>query len=258
MSIRKKIIFFFIILFYSSCGLQSQNMNNHVNADTKTTKKEKPKIIKSICEDNNNCKNICNNLFQDELLDRCYEQSVSDVNQLKVVINNMRKNKWKNIKSQSLKILTDFDKDIWAKYSGTNDIFSKDMLIWIAKNPDIAEILDPSSRVLKNAFIELGSAFDKEDKIKYGMKCHIEEQNKEPYSFFAVSALEGNSKAFEAGHKLLSEECENTDEVLQFTCIKQIYCSLNHIVFSELKNIDSSFRSSLCLVKPATIDCFKL
>ena len=156
-----------------------------------------------------------------------------EIGQLNIVYSAMEKGNWDSIKQEYLKSLVDFDDSIWVKYARVNNkVSAREMLLWVAKEEDVAELLDEDRFVLKNAFTVLGSPAHKDIVVFEGMKVNLDIDRNQ--TFFEVSALNKNDKAFKAAHELLTEECEE-----QKNCIKNLYCDLNQsVVFGKLNELE--------------------
>ena len=186
-----------------------------------------------VCSVSTACQKTCKKIFETSanLYEKCLEETTDDVSDLNKVISAMEKGNWKSIKGGSLKVLMDFDKDIWPKYAGIRDKATiEEMLLWVAENEDIATHLDEKHQVLKRAFTVLGAPAGADTVVREGMEKDVDK--KEKLSFFEVSAFENNKPAFEGAHQLLKEECEE-----ELFCIEKFYCKLNKtLVFGKLNN----------------------
>ena len=195
-----------------------------------------PSLLDSVvdCEESDLCKQQCNKLFSIDvlLLNKCLDQKSNIVSKMNSVFPPMQKGNWKSIKADSLKALIDFDDDIWPKYAGVNTTQSREMLLWVAKNKDIARLLDDDHKILGNAFRVLGFAsYDK--KVQEGMNKDVDLDNQ--HTFFEVSVHSENDSAFKAAHELLRKECGENNK----PCVKKVYCNIGRdLVFGKLNNLD--------------------
>lgn len=187
------------------------------------------------CADSSRCVEICKKLFSAEshFLSKCLKANSFEIGQINVVYSAMEKGSWDSIKQEHLKSLVDFDDSIWVKYARVNNrVSAREMLLWVAKEEDVAALLDDDNLVLKNAFTVLGAASYKDIAVFEGMKKNVDIDRNQ--AFFEVSALNKNDKAFKAAHALLKEECEERKN-----CIKQLYCELNQsVVFGKLNELE--------------------
>ena len=225
------VLFLFIVTFQSSCGLFSDSTGDDEDPDDKNG----PNLETSVeCSDSARCKQQCNKLFTTDasLLDKCLDQKSSDVSQINAAFSPMEKANWDSIKAISLDVLVDFDKNIWPKYAGINRVKAREMLLWVAKNDDIADLLDEDHNILRNAFSTLGST-SYDEKVQTGMTEDVDlEENR---TFFEVSIHNNNDKAFKAAHELLKEECGENDRF----CVREVYCSIeNDLVFGTLNRLE--------------------
>ena len=213
----------FMLFLHSSCQPSSKK-------DPQTSLNQNPEGGASAeCSTVPKCQLRCTTTFETskKLYDKCLEETSDDVIELDKAISGMEKGNWKVIKAESLKVLVDFDQDIWPKYAGVrNKTTVQEMLLWIAENEDIAEHV--YQKVLEQAFYVLGANANKGEMIREGLKVYVD--TKENRSFFEVSAFKKNRKAFEEAHKLITEECSKDPY-----CLKKFYCELNKtLVFGKL------------------------
>ena len=197
--------------------------------------KEEPKFVDAECTEDSRCKEQCKKLFslETDLLNKCLKQDVADVSQLNVVVSAMDKGNWNSIKPEPLKILVDFDEDIWVKYADVNIARAKEMLVWVAKNEEIANHLGDEQAPLKAAFASVGGERFREDiRVIEGMKAEVEVNKRR--TFFEESVHNQNDTAFEAAHALLKRECNESK-----ACIQKVYCDIGEsLVFGKLNTLD--------------------
>ena len=204
--------------FSVSCGLGDASEGDDSEG--------KLKFVEAECTDDQRCKEQCKKLFglEADLLDKCLKQDSADVSQLNVVISAMDKGNWTSIKPEPLKILVDFDEDIWVKYADVNIARAKEMLVWVAKNEEIAGHLGDEQAPLRVAFANVGGERFHEDKrVIEGMKVDVEGNKNR--TFFEESVHSENDTAFKAAHELLKRECDE-----EKTCIKTLYCEIGESV----------------------------
>lgn len=194
-----------------------------------------PKFVEAECTEDSRCKEQCKKLFslETDLLNKCLKQDSADVSQLNVVISAMDKGNWNSIKPDPLKIIVDFDEDIWVKYAGVNIARAKEMLVWVAKEEEIANHLGDEQAPLKAAFASVGGERFREDiRVIEGMKAEVEINKKR--TFFEESVHNQNDTAFEAAHELLKRECDESK-----ACIQKLYCDIGEsVVFGKLNTLD--------------------
>jgi len=215
-----------------SCGLFSGESTSRV--DGEETALEFAGDVSSRCSDSERCRSYCDDLFSHDisLRDKCVDQNSDDVSKLNAAVSAMETGNWSSIKSEHLSILVEFDEDIWPEYAGINDrVSAQSMLLWIAQEEEIADLLGEEQKVLKNAFAVLGDpAYS--GVVLEGMKKFVDLDNDQ--SFFEVSALQGNDNAFQEAHALLRKECGNNEP-----CIKKFYCEINQDrVFGKLNELE--------------------
>ncbi len=226
------VLFLFIVTFQSSCGLFGDSTVGDEDPDDGKNVLDLEDAVE--CSDSARCKQQCNKLFTTDasLLEKCLDQKSSDISQINAAFAPMEKANWEAVKALPLAFLVDFDEDIWPKYAGINRVKAREMLLWVAKNDDIADLLDEDHNVLRNAFSALGSSsYDK--KVQAGMIEDVDLE--ENHTFFEVSVHNNNDKAFRAAHELLKEECGENDKL----CVKKVYCDIGHDpVFGTLKRLE--------------------
>ena len=218
------------ILVNSSCKLGGGQTSD----STKVTLTEGKDGEDSVeCSTRPACQLKCKTVFETskDLYDKCLEEKSDDVIELDRAISAMEKGSWKSIKPGALKVLVDFDEDLWPKYAGVRDKdIVQDMLLWVAENPDVSEHV--YQEVLKKAFTVLGQPASEDEVVREGMTKDVD--IKEKRTFFEVSAFKKNQSAFESAHELLVQEC-NEDPY----CIRKFYCALNKtLVFGKLNSWD--------------------
>lgn len=222
--------FIFILLFISSCGLFSDEEEEE---DSSTPTFTGDSSLE--CADSRRCVEICKKLFSAEshFLSKCLKTNSFEIGQINVVYSAMEKGNWDAIKQEQLKSLVDFDESIWVKYARVNNrVSAREMLLWVAKEEAVAELLDEDHLVLKNAFTTLGAPAYENIVVFEGMKTNVDIDRNQ--TFFEVSALNKNDRAFKAAHGLLEEECEE-----QKNCIKTLYCDVNQfVVFGKLNELE--------------------
>ena len=210
-----------------SCGLGDDSKEEGSEGEIK--------FVDAECTEDPRCEERCKKLFslETDLLNKCLEQDSADVNQLNIVVSAMDKGNWNSIKPEPLKILVDFDEDIWVKYVGVNIARTKEMLVWVAKNEEIANHLGDEQAPLKVAFASVGGErFHEDIRVIEGMKAEVEGNTGR--TFFEESVHNQNDTAFKAAHRLLKRECDERK-----TCIKKVYCDIGEsVVFGKLNNLD--------------------
>ena len=220
----------------TSCGIFSSDSNELLeNGNNEKFEGD----VSSKCVDSLKCKEVCKKLFseQSSLLDKCRNQESGDVSKLKTAVTGMEKGSWAAIKTEYLYILTNFDKNIWPKYAGVVYVKSREMLLWVAKNKEIADLLDEEHEVLRRAFKILGAPAHADIVVFDGMKKDVDVEKAQ--SFFEVSALAeegaGNDKAFKAAHELLKSECGENKK----SCVKSLYCAVDQDkVFAKVNELE--------------------
>ena len=232
----RKCLFCFLILglatvfFNSSCKLGG---NQTDDSTTVTLTKGVDGEGSVECSTRPACQLKCKTVFETskDLYDKCLEEKSDDVIELDRAISAMEKGSWKSIKPGALKVLVDFDEDLWPKYAGVrNKEIVQAMLLWVAENPNVSEHV--YQEVLKEAFTALGQPASEDSAVRKGMNEDVD--IKEKRTFFEVSAFKKNQSAFESAHELLVQEC-NEDHY----CIKKFYCALNKtLVFGKLNSWD--------------------
>ena len=226
------LFFLFIVSFSGSCGLFSSESEKKDEDDENVDKFRGD--ISLECSQSERCKGYCNDLFaaNPSLLSKCLDQESDDVTNLNAVISSMEKSSWDSIKKEPLYILVNFDDSIWPKYASVNSTVSaQEMLLWVAKEEEVADLLDEKNEVLRKAFTILGAPAHKDSVVFEGMKQDVDLDNRQ--SFFEVSALNKNDKAFRAAHDLLKEECNSK------ACIKRLYCDIDAtFVFGKLNELE--------------------
>lgn len=222
---------FIIVSFNNSCGLFSADSDNEEEVETGGF----TGISSVECSSSQRCKEYCNKWFsaKSSLFDRCLDQESDDVTKLNAALSSMDKGNWDSIKKEDLSILTKFDEDLWPQYASVNSkVFARDMLLWVAKNEEIADHLDEDGEVLKNAFTVLGAPVHKKDVVFESMKVDVDLDNRR--TFFEVSVFDKNDKAFTAAHDLLKKECDSVK-----SCIKKVYCDIDATqVFGKLNELE--------------------
>ena len=66
----------------------------------------------------------------------------------------MKQGNWSAIQADDIEVLAEFDLEIWFQYADTNRRYSLNMLEWIAKTPEAANLLDDNTKILKKSFFE--------------------------------------------------------------------------------------------------------
>ncbi len=223
--------FLFIILLFSFCFFSC--------IPSETKKDDDGSAFEGVgkCTASRACQDDCNSLFirGSSLSKKCLASGIATVDDVDDVISAMKKGSWKSISASELESFTQFDKDLWAKYSGVNKEYSRGMLSWIAEDPEVGKILNDldDDKILQKAFETLGQP--KTKAVLEGMKSCVEEELSKKQSFFELVSLENddgenNPDAFHAGHRLLREECDN-----DISCVREVYCAINQtVVFREL------------------------
>ena len=187
----------------------------------------------SICKDNPSCVDNCQELFarSSSLADRCGELSVRDVRNMKRIVLAMERGQWDSIEVDELEVIVDFDIGFWLEHVGISKESARNMLVWVAEETEIAELLDDEGEVLKRAFEEIGEAYE-DNAVIEGMKDRIDRIDNR--NFFELAAINDNEDAFTNAHHLLKEECDE-DRV----CMKGVYCSsCADIIFGQLNRLD--------------------
>ena len=223
---------FIIVSFSNSCGLFSADSDNE-GKDDETGGFTGASSLK--CSSSQRCKEYCTKWFsaKSSLFDECLDQESDDVTKLNAALSSMDKGNWDSIKKEDLSVLIKFDEDLWPQYASVNNkVFARDMLLWVAKNEEIANHLDDDNEVLKNAFTVLGAPAHKNDVVFAGIKVDVDLDNRR--TFFEVSVFDNNDKAFTAAHDLLKKECDSVK-----ACIKKVYCDIDAtVVFGRLNTLD--------------------
>ena len=217
--------------FGSSCGLFSED-----SGDDEVGEADKFGGVTTLeCSSSQRCRGYCDKWFttNSSLLDKCFEQESDDITKLNATILSMEKGSWDSIKTENLHILTKFDEDLWPKYASVNNKPSlREMLIWVAENEEIADLLDEDNEVLKNAFTILGAPTHEDEAMFEGMKQDVDVDRRR--TFFEVSVFNNNNEAFKAAHALLKEECND-----RRTCVKKVYCDIDvDSVFGRLNELE--------------------
>lgn len=232
MSFWNILFFVFVMGFSSSCGVFSgESKKTDENEGTEQFGGESSLE----CSNSERCRGYCNSLFaaDSSLLSKCLDQESGDITNLNAAILSMEKGGWDSIKVEHLHILVEFDDGVWPKYAGVNDkVSAREMLLWVAKDEGIADLLDEEHKVLKNAFTVLGAPAHEQDVIFEGMKKDVDLEKRR--SFFEVSVFNKNDKAFKAAHALLKEECDDRK-----FCVRKLYCDVNQtVVFGKLNELE--------------------
>ena len=222
--------FIFFLSIFNSCGLFSEEEKEDDDSTQVFTGDSSLE-----CSDSSRCVEICKKLFSAEsvLLSKCRKTNSAEIAQINVIYSSMGKGNWDSIKTEHLKVLIDFDDDIWPKYARVNNkVSAREMLLWVAKEEDVATLLDDKQIILKNAFTIMGAPAYEEEAVFEGMKTDVDIERNQ--TFFEVSALNKNDRAFQAAHELLKEECEE-----QKNCVKTVYCDVNQsVVFGKLNELE--------------------
>ncbi len=191
--------------------------------------------VQTICHRDEGCTASCHELFvgDSDHANKCMDQTVGDVRALKVVLAAMEKGSWSSIKPDQLERALNFDSDLWLPYVDINKPWSRAFLKRVAEEPKIAELLD-DNEVLRRAFMSLVLLGSQDDQILGGMREYVDTD--ENQTFLGVAALNKNDKAFEEGHRLLSDVCQKRQ-----LCIQRVYCAIyEDIVFTRLNDLSLS------------------
>ena len=224
--------------FYVSCGFLFPDLGDSTDKNPTTPKTTTASFV--ACSSNGTCQKRCKEMFSSDssLLKKCLKEDTNDVGKMRAAFTGMSDGNWTSVKAKDLKILLEFNNEIWLKYAGINYQNSKNMLFWIAKNKDIGELLsttdgdnddeeEPDQAILKKAFKKLGESGN----IFKGMKEEVDD--KEEISFLEVCAFEKNEPAFTSAHRVLKEECNDRE-----SCVKNFYCELSKdVVFGMLNKL---------------------
>ena len=238
------LVFLLMPLFIASCGLLFGDRAQPGSEDS--TNQPELAGITAECSANNRCPALCKKMFNGEpdRLDKCLTLQSSDVGEINAVYSSMEKGSWSTIKPAYMKVLVEFDDELWPEFAKVNEkAFARNMLLWVAKQKEAAELLDEGesgddgdsegSLILKNAFSVLGLPAHKDKVVIEGMKQYVDD-SKNKQNFFQVSAFNKNDEAFKAGYTLLKAECEG-----RASCMKKFYCDIDEdIVFGRLNSLD--------------------
>ena len=230
MRVLNLLSFIFFLSIFNSCGLFSEEEKEDDDSTQVFTGDSSLE-----CSDSSRCVEICKKLFSAEsvLLSKCRKTNSAEIAQINIIYSSMGKGNWDSIKTEHLKVLIDFDDDIWPKYARVNNrVSAREMLLWVAEEEDVATLLDDKQVVLKNAFTIMGAPAYEEEVVFEGMKKDVDIERNQ--TFFEVSALNKNDRAFQAAHELLKEECEE-----QKNCVKTVYCDIyQSVVFGKLNELE--------------------
>ena len=218
---------FAVFCLYISCSSSSSNSENELDQFEKTF----GRISK--CSENPGCKSDCRRLFikDSSLVERCSSRSITDVRYMKKIVLAMERGQWSSIQASELEVVFEFNRDLWLDHAAISKNSSREMLVWVAEEEEIAELLDDDGRVLKTAFKEVGSSYGDNSVIE-GMKDRVDLTDNR--NFFEIAAVNDNNDAFKNAHNLLKKECDE-----ERVCIKQVYCSsCADIIFGRLNELD--------------------
>lgn len=189
--------------------------------------------IETICDRDDRCVASCRELFvaDSNRADKCMSQTVGNVRALKIVVTAMDRGSWSSIKPDQLRRALEFDSDLWLPYVSVNKSHNREFLKLVAEQPEVAELID-DNEILRQAFMSLVLLGSPDDKILEGMQKYVDED--ENQTFFGVAALSNNNKAFEEGHRLLSDVCQKRK-----LCVQRVYCAIyEDIVFTRLNDLN--------------------
>ena len=227
-----------VLVFTSSCGFLFGGDNTPNTTDESALKTELTGESVT-CSESNRCNTFCKKMFSAELdrLEKCLKFKSSGVGDIHTAYSSMERGRWSAIKAEYMQVLTEFDDQIWPEFAQRkNKISAREMLLWVAKQKEVALLLDKGdeeegSKILKNAFSVLGEPAEKDKAVIKGMEKKVETAKNQ--NFFQTAVMNKNDEAFKAGHTLLTAECKS-----QKSCIKSFYCDTDEdIVFGKLNTL---------------------
>ena len=223
----------FIFLFVILCGCSSPQSST----DLERSRQGDSGVfaVQTICNQDDRCVIDCRELFvgDSDHASKCMKQTVGDVRVLKTVIALMEKGSWSSVKPDQLERALEFDSDLWLPYVSANKSHNREFLKFIAEEPQAAELID-DNEILRQAFMSLVLLGSPDDKVLDGMQRYVDEDDNQ--TFFGVAALNKNNEAFEEGHRLLSDVCQQRK-----LCLQRVYCGIyEDIVFARLNELNLS------------------
>ena len=168
----------------------------------------------------------CRRLFfrDSSVVEKCGRRSVTEVRYMRRTVLAMERGQWTSIQASELKVVIEFDEEfdenLWLDHAAISKEGSQDMLVWVAEEKEIAELLDDDGEVLKAAFGKLGALYGR-DAVLEGMKNRVDRTHGR--NFFEIAAVNRNDDAFKNAHDLLKAECEDKED--ERVCMKDVYCS---------------------------------
>ena len=233
-------IVFICIFFIVSCSglfsdLEKQWSSFSSSSDT----------VRAVCSDQ--CESYCRDVFSfSDHYEKCVDLGYSSAQKVESVYSRMEKGNWSSITSEELDVLVDISIEPWLRQARSFHASAKEMLLWIAKNKDIARLLDDEGSILKEG---LGSVSYKRNVrgLKEGLSLQLEDGKR----FLEVMAWERNDEGLKKMHQLILNVCGNRDG-----CIEDVYCTYKDedIVFESITDLElhsdfsdvDVFHSGLC------------
>lgn len=232
------IVLISLFLFISCSRLFSEVEKNWFSLSSSSGASE------AVCSDQ--CERRCRDVFSHtDDYEECMSLGYSSARKVDSVYSRMRKGNWSSIESEELEVLVDISIAPWLKQAQSH-AGVREMLVWIAENEDIAQLLDDEGAVLKEG-LESISYKRNEQGIKDGLNVHLEDERR----FLEMMAWEENNEGLKKTHQLILDVCENNDR-----CVENIYCIYkgSDIIFELITDLElhsdfvseDVFHSGLC------------